>query len=213
MSARTTSCAAGYSGFNCDGNVNECSSSPCQHGGQCNDGVNGYSCECDGTGYDGNNCADDVDECASTPCDHGSVCLESTTDASIAVGVYSCTCVAGYSGVNCDENINECLSSPCLNGGQCNDGVDSYACVCAGGWQGGHCETNPCTGVDCGAHGTCGQGVCTCRDGWWASNVITRLPRYCSSLCVHANACVAACDGEFVSRIGTAAHTCMSLRH
>ena len=39
----------------------------CSTAGQCNDGVNGYSCECgnscecDGTSYDRNNCADDVD--------------------------------------------------------------------------------------------------------------------------------------------------------
>ena len=36
---------------------------------------------------------------------YGSVCSESTTDSSIAVGAYSCTCAVGYSGVNCDENI------------------------------------------------------------------------------------------------------------
>ena len=35
--------------------IDECSSSPCQNGGQCNDGVNGYSCQC-AAGYAGTHC-------------------------------------------------------------------------------------------------------------------------------------------------------------
>ena len=35
--------------------VDECVSSPCQNGGNCTDGVNGYTCFC-AKGYTGNNC-------------------------------------------------------------------------------------------------------------------------------------------------------------
>ena len=35
--------------------VNECSSNPCQNSGTCNDGVNGYTCDCI-PGYVGNEC-------------------------------------------------------------------------------------------------------------------------------------------------------------
>ena len=35
--------------------INECSSSPCQNGGNCTDQVNGYECNCT-TGYEGTNC-------------------------------------------------------------------------------------------------------------------------------------------------------------
>ena len=35
--------------------VNECSSFPCQNGGTCTDGVNGYTCQC-ALGYSGLNC-------------------------------------------------------------------------------------------------------------------------------------------------------------
>ena len=35
--------------------VNECASRPCQNGGQCVDGVNGYTCTCV-AGYAGINC-------------------------------------------------------------------------------------------------------------------------------------------------------------
>ena len=35
--------------------VDECASSPCQNGGNCNDGVNGYTCVCV-DGYEGDTC-------------------------------------------------------------------------------------------------------------------------------------------------------------
>ena len=34
---------------------NECASDPCQNGGNCSDGVDGYTCVCVG-GYTGSNC-------------------------------------------------------------------------------------------------------------------------------------------------------------
>ncbi len=36
--------------------VDDCSPNPCQHGGICMDGVDSFTCNCDGTGYDGSNC-------------------------------------------------------------------------------------------------------------------------------------------------------------
>ncbi|XP_026057290.1 cubilin-like [Carassius auratus] len=39
-------CDPGWAGQNCDQNVNECSSNPCQNGGTCTDGINGYTCTC-----------------------------------------------------------------------------------------------------------------------------------------------------------------------
>lgn len=41
----TCNCAPGFSGSNCQVNINECLPvNPCLHGGSCNDGVNAYTC-------------------------------------------------------------------------------------------------------------------------------------------------------------------------
>ena len=39
-------CMAGYEGFRCQHNIDECASDPCQNGGTCHDMVNGYDCQC-----------------------------------------------------------------------------------------------------------------------------------------------------------------------
>lgn len=39
-------CNPGWQGTNCDQNINECSSNPCQNGGTCTDGINGFTCAC-----------------------------------------------------------------------------------------------------------------------------------------------------------------------
>ena len=35
-----------FTGASCETNVNECASNPCQHGGTCEDHVNGFICDC-----------------------------------------------------------------------------------------------------------------------------------------------------------------------
>ncbi|XP_041670250.1 cubilin [Cheilinus undulatus] len=39
-------CSPGWQGVNCDQNINECSSNPCQNGGTCTDSINGFTCAC-----------------------------------------------------------------------------------------------------------------------------------------------------------------------
>jgi hypothetical protein len=39
-------CQAGWEGTVCGGEVDECASAPCLNGGVCEDGVNGYTCDC-----------------------------------------------------------------------------------------------------------------------------------------------------------------------
>ena len=97
------------------------------------------------------NCDIDVDECASAPCQNGALCADSTTNTSVAVGAYRCSCVDGFasgsceywpiveayaaacaillstdaaSGAgNCAVDVDECVSGPCQNGGACRDSL------------------------------------------------------------------------------------------
>ncbi|XP_019622001.1 PREDICTED: von Willebrand factor D and EGF domain-containing protein-like isoform X2 [Branchiostoma belcheri] len=68
--------------------VNECTSSPCQHGGRCQDDVNQYSCSCT-HGWTGSHCQDDVDECYLI--NHGCEYQCQNTP-----GSYVCVCPEGY---------------------------------------------------------------------------------------------------------------------
>lgn len=47
-------CPVGFKGHLCEQNIDDCldngNQPKCQHGGQCIDGINEYSCNCTGTG-------------------------------------------------------------------------------------------------------------------------------------------------------------------
>ncbi|KAH3779258.1 hypothetical protein DPMN_157058, partial [Dreissena polymorpha] len=99
-------CVAGYQGKKCEININECrpnpckngdieicSSTPCENGAKCVDGVASFTCICK-SGWQGDRCHLDLNECASSPCKNATTC-NNLPDA------YTCTCVAGYAITNC----------------------------------------------------------------------------------------------------------------
>ncbi len=57
-------CAAGYVGIHCETDVDECSSSPCQHDALCDDLVDGFTCTCV-AGFTDDICSTNIDDCAS----------------------------------------------------------------------------------------------------------------------------------------------------
>lgn len=168
-------------------------SQPCSHGGQCIDGLNGYTCECAGTGYAGDDCEYNIDECASLPCRNGGTCIDDVND-------YHCVCHPGFTDKNCSTDLDECESSPCLHGGVClqrsnvslyrapdappvrvgpqphmvlpdvfyrpfsPETAGGYECVCVAGTSGARCEHN----VDECASSPCRNGKCVDAVGGYA---------------------------------------------
>ena len=107
-------------GGNCDIDMDECASSPCQNEGGCTTDIetpDSYNCSC-AAGFVGENCAVDVDECVPSLCLNDATCTESgSINSDVAVNTYSCNCTAGFTGDNCADDVDECSSSPCMNQG------------------------------------------------------------------------------------------------
>ncbi|XP_035724721.1 protein crumbs-like isoform X1 [Vespa mandarinia] len=129
-------CVQGVTGKNCEMNINECESNPCQ-AGSCVDRIGGFTCECD-EGYEGDHCQHDIDECKRyTPCVHG-VCTDGRAD-------YFCTCEPEYGGKNCSVELTGCLGNACQNGGTCwpyliDEKIHKFNCTCPNGFHGEICN-------------------------------------------------------------------------
>lgn len=78
-------------GESCETNINDCSSYPCENGGQCTDLIDGFSCTCE-LGYTGKKCQHLIDDCASRPCQNGGTCLD-------MLDGFMCKCRPGFVGV------------------------------------------------------------------------------------------------------------------
>lgn len=84
----------GFTGANCQINIDECSPNPCLNGGECTDSFNNFTCDCSHTGYTGRICDLNVNECVALPCLNGGTCFDT-------YGSYLCQCLPGYNGKNC----------------------------------------------------------------------------------------------------------------
>jgi len=154
---------------NCETNINECATSPCQNGGTCVDGVGAFTCNC-GTGFSGVSCGTQVQRCTKSEnaCDQdNAVC---TKDSSV-----KCTCFPGYESIDSGRSctaVDECSSAPCQNDGVCTDLGAIYGCECQPGFAGVHCESDidECAVLPCQNGAICMQGVgtfaCVCAAGW-----------------------------------------------
>ncbi|XP_011155251.1 protein crumbs isoform X1 [Harpegnathos saltator] len=129
-------CVQGVTGKNCEVNINECDSNPCQ-AGTCMDRIGGYTCECD-EGYEGDHCQHEIDECKRyNPCEHG-ICTDGRAD-------YFCMCEPEYGGKNCSVELTGCQGNACQNGGTCwpylvDETIHKFNCTCPNGYHGEVCD-------------------------------------------------------------------------
>ena len=137
------SCNPGWSGRDCDVNIDEClanggAGQTCKNNGTCIDGINTFTCDCQ-PGFTGDLCEVDIDECAPRPCQNGATCVD-------GVNSFSCDCTPRFMGSTCSLPYDPCASAPCLNGALCRKeqeermGGQDYSCSCVRGFQGTNCE-------------------------------------------------------------------------
>lgn len=81
----------GFTGTQCEINIDECKDKPCLNGGICHDLINDFTCSCL-RGFTGSRCEVNIDDCISSPCRNGGICHDS-------IAGYTCECPAGFTGM------------------------------------------------------------------------------------------------------------------
>ncbi|VDN02037.1 unnamed protein product [Thelazia callipaeda] len=152
-------CHEGYKGSDCDLLIHWCEVPNCNAHGQCNQLG---KCECD-SGWTGDFC--DKKDCVDPQCGGHGICYNE-----------KCYCEEGYGGERCEQSYwskscgdyetktktNSIGDSVCGSRGKFNS--ESDRCICIPGFHGKRCELERCD-VEC-HHGSCGNGICVCDEGW-----------------------------------------------
>jgi hypothetical protein len=128
-------CLPGFSGKNCEVEINECDSSPCQNEGKCIDRINGYECACK-TGYNGENCQKRDADCKDQCTEYGT--SECYNDRKGVI----CVCKPNFGGDDCSLKlkVNKCLSNPCVGNSHCAPSGNDFKCLCPEDRAGKYCE-------------------------------------------------------------------------
>ncbi|MGH0170541.1 UNVERIFIED_CONTAM: hypothetical protein FKN15_063146 [Acipenser sinensis] len=169
---------------NCEIEVDECLSDPCQNGATCSDELDAFGCLCP-DGIEGVECEIDRREknratCIDQPgnyfcqclapfkgsnCGSGhmrpvilvrtGLCVEEVELDTFPLG-FRCQCAKGFAGPRCEINVSECSSDSCLSG-YCCDVVGGFYCLCNSGFAGVRCDQGICDCINnmCADSSTC----------------------------------------------------------
>merc|ERR1719267_423065 len=162
----TCTCQEGFTDFNCDFDINECTSKThdCHVDARCVNVPGDWFCRClSGWEGDGLTCTD-LDDCDPDPCDpiHG-------TCEDRGPNLYECVCMPGWMGIECGDDMDECTYedgaySGCDPAALCSNSIGSHSCVCNEGYFGDGVTCTPCTVCDPGYEpfGPCDETDWTC---------------------------------------------------
>ncbi|XP_059170016.1 mucin-4-like [Physella acuta] len=131
---RGCQCKAGWSGTNCNIDVNECLSDVCPVGQVCTNTLGSYTCTCP-PGYTMNkNACEDNNECLSVLTHNCSLSVE---DCVNNIGSYSCMCRDGYArnANKVCEDIDECSKGTHNCEQVCENAPGQYNCKCRYGYR------------------------------------------------------------------------------
>ena len=124
-------CPTGWTGPQCNQDINECLNRTICNNGACYNNPGGYTCGCY-PGWIGANCDFQAPTCKTgdcpidyceiaknvtgqQPCKNGGTCINMPEQK-----MYRCACPCGWYGRYCDVNPNDCgRDNPCINGGTC----------------------------------------------------------------------------------------------
>ncbi|CAH1793745.1 unnamed protein product [Owenia fusiformis] len=117
-------CKPGYTGENCTIDIDECASSPCLHGGSCQQEINDFTCNCT-QGWEGKVCDTITDYCELDTCKNDGSCYNVFQN-------FFCKCLPGTYEATCNETASICMdTSPCSDKAKnCSDSGANVECTC-----------------------------------------------------------------------------------
>ncbi|XP_059160834.1 multiple epidermal growth factor-like domains protein 10 [Physella acuta] len=184
----TCQCKSGWSGTNCDKDVDEClqNTTNCSSHSHCNNTDGSFVCLCD-DGYfnSSNTCEACVEGTWGTECSNNCSCSVLGTSTCDKVSG-TCHCKSGWSGTNCDKDVDECLQNTnnCPSHSHCNNTDGSFVCLCDDGYFNSSNKCEACVegswGTECNKTCSCSvlgtstydkvSGTCQCKSGWSGTN-------------------------------------------